>query len=179
MKKNVLFALMCASVFGFAVSSCSSDDGGIVDDASANTRASAKNVSGAKGEIYRVYTDYISDVNDEYGVVRFDYFAANTYIDAANGNRYYFAGTGEFLLEVHPQLEKAGILVEGNNVKFSGKVYDSDERWIPGLQWRLDNYGWNDGAKEAASYGLYNFELPTAGQAFWLVTPDFTIEKAE
>lgn len=178
MKKNVLFALICASVFGIGVSSCSSDDGGIVDDALSNTRASAKNVSGANGE-YRVYTDYISDVNDEYGVVRFDYFAANTYIDAENGNRYYFAGTGEFILEVNPQLEKAGILVEGNKVKFSGKVYDSDERWIPGLQWRLDNYGWNDGAKEAASYGLYNFELPTLGQTFWLVTPDFTIENAE
>ena len=166
MKKNVLFVLICASVFGFAVSSCSSDDKEVTE-------------VGVNPNGFRVYDDYISDVNDEYGVVCFDYFAANTYIDAANGNRYYLAGTGEFLLEVQPQLEKAGILVEGNNVKFSGKVYAPDERWIPSLQWRLDNYGWNDGAKEAASYGLYNFELPTAGQAFWLVTPDFTIEKAE
>ena len=178
MNKKVLFALICASVMGFALSSCSSDDGGIVDDALSNTRASAKSVSGANSE-YPICTDYISDINDEYGVVRFDYFSANMYIDAANGNRYYLAGTGEFLLEIQPQLEKAGILVEGNNVKFSGKVYDTDERWIPGLQWRLDNYGWNDGAKEAASYGLYNFELPTLGQTFWLVTPDFTIENAE
>lgn len=166
MKKNVLFALICAGVFGFAVSSCSSDD---KDEMQAAVYP----------DIYRVYTDYISDVNDEYGVVNKDYFDGHFYIDAANGNRYYLAATGEFLLEVLPQLEKAGILVEGNKVKFSGKVYDSDERWIPGLQWRLDNYGWNDGAKEAAGHGLYNFELPTLGQAFWLVTPDFTIENAE
>ncbi len=178
MKKNVLFALICASVFGFAFSSCSSDDGGIVDEASVKTRASAV-VSGAKGEVYLVYTDYISDVNDEYGVIRVDYFNGNTYIDCANGNRYYFAGTGEFVLDIQPMLEKAGILVEGTKVKFSGKVYDTDERWIPDLEWRLENYGWNDGAKEAASHGLYNYELPTAGQTFWLVTPDFTITKAE
>ena len=168
MKKNLLFALICACVMGFAASSCSSDES---DESDERVYDNAK--------IYRVHADYISDINDEYGVVRFDYFAANTYIDAANGNRYYLAATGEFLLEIQPQLEKAGILVEGNKVKFSGKVYDSDERWIPDLQWRLDNYGWNDGAKEAASYGLYNFELPTAGHAFWLVTPDFTIENAE
>ncbi len=178
MKKNVLFALICASVFGITVSACSSDDGGIVDDASANTRASAKNVSGAKGEIYRVYTDYISDVNDEYGVMRADYFTSHMYIDAANGNRYYILPESDFPLDIESSLERLGF-AEGNNVKFSGKVYDTDERWIPGLQWQLDNYGWNDGAKEAAGNGLYNFELPTFGQTFWLVTPDFTIEKAE
>lgn len=165
MKKNVLFALICACVMGISFPSCNSDEKEINNDVYL--------------EDYPICTDYISDINDEYGVVRVDYFTGHTYIDAANGNRYYLAATGEFLLEIQPQLEKAGILVEGNNVKFSGKVYDTDERWIPDLQWRLDNYGWNDGAKEAASHGLYNFELPTAGHAFWLVTPDFTIEKAE
>ena len=35
------------------------------------------------------------------------------------------------------------------------------------------------GAKEAAKNGLYNFELPTLGHTFWLVTPNFTITKAE
>lgn len=166
MKKISFFTLICAGVFSFAVSSCSSED-------------KEETVAGVNPDVFLVYTDYISDVNNEYGVVYKDYFDGHFYIDAANGNRYYLAATGEFLLAVQPQLEKAGILVEGNNVKFSGKVYAPDERWIPGLQWRLDNYGWNDGAKEAASYGLYNFELPTAGHAFWLVTPDFTIENAE
>ena len=170
MKKNVLFALISACVLGFAFSSCSSDE------------ESNKDVvnSGVNEADFRVHTDHISDVvNDEYGVVCRDYFDGNMYIDAANGNRYYLAATGEFLNEVQPMLEKEGILVEGNNVKFSGKVYDSDERWIPALEWRLENYGWNDGAKEAAAHGLYNFELPTPGHAFWLVTPDYTITKAE
>lgn len=177
MKKNCLFALICASVFGFAFSSCSSDEGNIVDES--KSRASAESLSGDNDWGYLVYTDYVTDVNDEYGVVRVDYFTGHTFIDAANGNRYYLAATGEFLLEIQPMLEKEGILVEGNNVKFSGKVNDTDPRWIPDLQWRLDNYGWNDGAKEAAGRGLYNFELPTEGHTFWLVAPNFTITKAE
>ena len=166
MKKNVLIVLISACVLGFAFSSCSSDE--------------REESVDAYVKVFCVHTDHISDVvNDEYGVVCRDYFDGNMYIDAANGNRYYLAATGEFLNEIQPMLEKEGILVEGNNVKFSGKVYDSDERWIPALEWRLENYGWNDGAKEAAAHGLYNFELPTPGHAFWLVTPDYTITKAE
>lgn len=178
MKKNILFALICACVFGFAFSSCSSDEGNIVDES--KTRASA--VSGDNGREYLVYTDYITDVNDEYGVVRVDYFTSHTYIDCTNGNRYYLLPERDLpldLVSTLDKLENAGILVEGNNVKFSGKVNDTDPRWIPGLQWRLDNYGWNDGAKEAAGRGLYNFELPTEGHTFWLVAPNFTITKAE
>ena len=169
MKKNVLFALISACVLGFAFSSCSSDE---EDNKDVN--------NGVYEADFRKHTDHISDVvKDEYGVVWKDYFDGCMYIDAANGNRYYLAATGEFLDEVQPMLEKEGVLVEGNNVNFSGNVYDSDERWIPGLEWRLETYGWNDGAKEAAAHGLYNFELPTPGHAFWLVTPDYTITKAE
>ena len=163
MKKNVLFALMCACVMGFTVSSCSSDE---------NDERDERVYENVKA--FRKYTDHISDVvNEEYGLVCKDYFDGCMFIDAENGNRYYLATA------VQSMLEEAGILVEGNKVKFSGKVYDTDDRWIPGLEWRLENYGWNEGAKEAASNGLYNYELPTAGQTFWLVTPDFTITKAE
>lgn len=165
MKKNDLFVLICTSVMGLTFSSCSNDE--------------EEYNTGINLEDDAICTDYISDINDESGVVCIDYFTGHTYIDAANGNRYYFAATGEFVLETQPMLEKAGILVEGTNVKFSGKVYDTNAKWIPGLEWRLENYGWNDGAKDAANHGLYNYELPTAGHTFWLVTPDFTITKAE
>lgn len=165
MKKKVFFALICACVIGFAASSCSSDKS---DEPVYDT-----------GEIYRVYTDYISDINDEYGVIHGDYYASHMYIEVANGNRYYFLPRTEVpVFDIESCFEVLGF-ADGDKVKFSGKVYDSDERWIPGLQWRLDNYGWNDYAKEAASNGLYNYELPTAGHTFWLVAPDFTITKAE
>ena len=165
MKKNVLFALISACVLGFAASSCSSDES---DERVYDT-----------WEIYRVYTDYISDINDEYGVIHGDYYTSHMYIEAANGNRYYFLLRTEVpLFDLESCFEVLGF-ADGDKVKFSGKVYDSDERWIPGLQWRLDNYGWNDYAKEAAAHGLYNFELPTIGHTFWLVAPDFTITKAE
>ena len=161
MKRNVLFALICVCVMGFAFSSCSSDDG-------------EESLDSVYPKVFRKFTDNISDVvNGEYGVVYRDYFDGCMYIDATNGNRYYLA------TEVQPMLEEAGILVEGNKVKFSGEVYDPDERWIPALEWRLENYGWNDGAKEAAAHGLYNFELPTEGHTFWLVAPNFTITKVE
>jgi len=165
MKKISLFALICAGVFGFAVSSCSSDDKDVT-------------VAGVNPETYYAFTNYISDVNDETGTVHFDYFSAYTYIDGANGNRYYLFpetildGDGFTTLS---RLEKAGILLEGNKVRFSGKVYDSDERWIPDLQWRLDNYGWNESAKEHQT----QLELPKEGYTFWLVAPDFIIENAE
>ena len=138
MKKNVLFALMCACVMGFTVSSCSSDE-------------SDKPVYD-KVEIYRVYTDYISDINDEYGVIHGDYYASHMYIEAANGNRYYFLPRTEVpVFDIESCFEVLGF-ADGDKVKFSGKVYDSDERWIPGLQWRLDNYAFfTDILKKGAS----------------------------
>lgn len=117
MNKKVLIVLISACVLGFAFSSCSSDE--------------REESVDAYVKVFCVHTDHISDVvNDEYGVVCRDYFDGNMYIDAANGNRYYLAATGEFLNEIQPMLEKEGILVEGNNVKFSGKVYDSDNGFL-------------------------------------------------
>lgn len=164
MKKFYLFALICASVMGIVISSCSSDE--------------EDKYAVGMSESYRVYTDYISYIDDEDGVMCVDYFTSHMYIDAANGNRYYILPEEVYPFGIESSLERLGF-AEGNNVKFSGKVYDTDQRWIPDLEWRLENYGWNDYAKEAASHGLYNFELPTAGQTFWLVAPDFTITKAE
>ena len=175
MKKNCLFALICACVFGFAFSSCSSEEGDLLDESKIRDSA----VSGDNGREYLIYTDYITDVNDEYGVVRVDYFSSYMYIDAANGNWYYILpGNDIAILDIEECFEALGFAA-GDKVKFSGKVNDTDPRWIPGLHWRLDNYGWNDGAKEAAGRGLYNFELPTEGHTFWLVAPNFTITKAE
>ena len=170
MKKNVLFALICAGVMGFAVSSCSSDDNDLV-------------AGGIDVEVICKFTDIISDINGETGVVYKDYFDGNMYIDAADGNRYYLMDDNERPIDDNgvlglttvERLEGAGILAERNVVKFSGKVYGADERWIESLQWRLEKYGWNEYAR------LYQvqLELPTVGHTFCLVAPDFTIENAE
>ena len=154
MKKNYLFALLCTCVLSFAACSCG--------DREINESAELFI------EPYRVYTDYISDINDESGVVRHDYFMNYWYIDCANGNRYYVLGVDS--------LEKTGLLVDNNNVRFSGKVYNTDERWIDRQYEKLERYK-ND--------SLYTFRLPgldelaTEGHTFWLVAPNFTITKAE
>ena len=170
MEKKVLFALICAGVFGFAFSACSSDNindyGFVVEDQWDS----------------RIF-DYISDIDDETGIVYCDYFVGGMYIDAANGNRYYLMEENELPvdddgvvgLSTIERLKEAGILVDKNNVKFSGKVYEMPKEWISRLQWRLENYGWNEYAR------LYQaqLELPKEGHSFLLMAPDFTIENAE
>ena len=118
----------------------------------------------------------ICDINNEIGVVYRDYFVGGKYIDAANGNRYYFLEESKKPdVPLIDSLEEAGILDERNVVKFSGKVYDVDERWLPDLKWRLEKNGWNDYIREHQ----IQLELPTEGHVFFLVAPDFTIENAE
>ena len=170
MKKNVLFALISACVLGFAFTSCSSDDNDLV-------------AGGRDVEVIRKYTDVISEINGETGVIYMDYFDGGMYIDAADGNRYYLHDDSERPIDDNgvlglttiERLEGAGVLTEKNVVKFSGKVYGADERWIEYLQWRLEKHGWNEYAR------LYQvqLELPTVGHTFCLVAPDFTITKAE
>ena len=58
MKKNVLFALICASVFGFAFSSCSSDEGNIVDES--KTRASAVSGDNGRDTLFILITSLMS-----------------------------------------------------------------------------------------------------------------------
>lgn len=169
MKKKNLIAFVCTIVMAGFVSSCSNDD---------------DNLKAEKDpEVFLKYTDVISEINGETGVIYMDYFDGGMYIDAADGNRYYLHDDSERPIDDNgvlglttiERLEGAGVLTEKNVVKFSGKVYGADERWIEYLQWRLEKHGWNEYAR------LYQvqLELPTVGHTFCLVAPDFTIENAE
>ena len=179
MKKNVLFALISACVLGFAFSSCSSSEEDLAAKSS-QTRASA-NEAVADYPPDRVFTDYIFDVNDEYGVVCVDIFFGYTYIDCTNGNRYYLLPENDDIpedsLPTMDRLENEGILVDGNNVKFSGKVYDTNELFFESQRYIVE-YQLKD-PQNASPYLPSIDQLPTPGHTFWLVAPNFTITKAE
>ena len=180
MKKKVSFALICACVMGFATSSCNNNE----DVLGCNNN---EDVLGQKPETLEEakergysYTDYISDVNDESGVVCVDTFFGYTYIECVNGNRYYLwpeTNLPEDGLTTLDRLENEGILVDGNNVKFSGKVYDTNELFFESQRYIVE-YQLKD-PQNASPYLPSIDQLPTPGHTFWLVAPNFTITKAE
>jgi hypothetical protein len=115
MEKKVLFVLAFAMLFiGMTVSSCSSDE-----EAQENSIPRPS---------YTICGDYIRDAKSEAASVCYE--KGEWFLLDPDGNRYYFNLSSDSVDHAHfDSLVKNGVLADGANVVFDGKIYSTSDKW--------------------------------------------------
>ncbi len=114
MKKNNIFALVCAVVFVFAVSACSSDN----DDIGYDTEPYLGDP---------IPINHLKDVSDLLGTAHYDLCVNNWYMLDKDDNRYYLFS---HQLVPYDSLKTEKILVEDAVLRFSGEIYETNPIWM-------------------------------------------------
>lgn len=169
MEKKCLFLLTYVLLLvSMTVSSCSSDD------------EESSNVVRPDNPIYG---DYIKDVEGETATVYYENWSRNWILLDSDGHRYYFFLSSDNVdHEYFDSLVKNGVLADGAQVKFDGKVYSTSDGWREStanwLDWACRDH---DALEYAGGYlpskaeWLYN---NSKEKAFVLMEP-YTITKVE
>ena len=170
MEKKSLFELICVVLLaGMSVSSCSSDD-----EESDYSKIRPDNP---------IYGDYVKDVEGENALVFYETWSRNWILLDSDGHRYYFFLSSDNVDHGYfDSLVNNGVLADGAQVIFDGKVYSTSDGWREStanwLDWAChdqDALEYAGGYLPSKAEWLYN---NSKENAFVLMEP-YTITKVE